>query len=240
MDIGVSAEGWVFWGVTAGAEVRLRFEWKRFNYGPLVAEPLDGGDGERDLFRKFIAALGEDLEAGAREDLYADSGFGLKTVRVGVGFGVTGNVGIIKVEGKVMGYLHFEANPAHTEAMRHNYARVVLPTTIPLIEVAPKAEHLAYADRTGVKYLRYRDDATGQYDNVVFEIPRDAFKKGMEKATTIGAYYAKRANAVTHASTYDGKWAVNAVKPVFEASLSGSVGIVGVEGIGNIEFTFAK
>ena len=240
VELSVSAEGWVFWGVTVGGEVRLRFEWKRSNYGPMLPEVQDGKYAEHNQFREFIAALGEDLEKGARPELYAESGFGLKYVRVGVGVAVSGSIGIIKIEGKAIGFIYFAANPQHLNAIHHNYARHELPTTLPLIAESPPEQHLAYAAANNVNYMFVRDPATGAFDKVVYQMPRDEFKKGMEKATTIGAFYAKRANLTTHGASYSGDWSIAEVKPSFEASLKGSVGIVGVEGIGSVEFTFAK
>ena len=239
LDVSISGSGMVYPGVQASAALRLRFEWK---YIPnltntLRRAPNNSPNDARESMRKLLATVAKDLQTGVKAEAYRDSGFDLKAIRLGVGVAFGANIGIVKGKLEVTGYVYFSLDPNYAPGP-HRY--VDLYEDIPLVDLEVKPAYLTYADQQHVKYARVPPEQGGA-EKVVYYMDRARFRAGLDKATGLGAYFARRAKAKTGtAETTSNSWYVYEVKPQFAFSLTGNLLVATVGGKVSLEFTFAR
>ncbi len=240
LDVEISASGKVSTGFTVGGALRLRFEWTRANYGALaLPAPNDGKDDSRESLRTLIAGIAHDMDTiGTAE--YADSGFDLKTIRLGIGLYLGAKFGVVKGKLGITGYVFWNKKAARANA---NYAAAgahphIVLDEIPLIDDEPKAAHLAYAEKTGVRYetVPGGDGA----DRAVFYMTRDKFQLGLHRAVKMGAFFADRAHKRTGEQAENSRWEINQLKPQFALSLEGAIKIVTIGGKVSVELTYTR
>jgi hypothetical protein len=107
MDLIVEASGAVTPMLTAGGEIRLRFEWHRI----MPKMELAKGTGPKGDIEEFVEKLAEDVGSSALDaNELADAGFEPYQFRVGVGYTEKGSIGIAKEQGTILGQLYFSAD----------------------------------------------------------------------------------------------------------------------------------
>lgn len=239
LDIEISASGKVSTGFTVGGNLRLRFEWSRSNYGAPLAEPMDGNGDKRENLRKLLAGVAKDMDT-VGEELYSHSGFDLKTMRLGIGLYASANFGVVKGKLGVTGYAFFTKSSYRANA---NYGdgrpRIIEDFDIPLVDDEPVAQHMTYATSQGIKYDRVPGgDNAG--DRVIYFMNREKFRKGLARATSMGAFFAERAKKKTGDGADYGRWEINQIKPNFALSLEGAAKIATIGGKISLELTFKR
>lgn len=233
LDVDISGSGKVGTGMTAGVAVRLRFEWKRSNYGEFVPEPLDGNTEKREDLKKLLAGVARDMEKVGDEQ-YAGSGFDLTTLRVGVGLYLSAKFGVVSGKLGVTGYAFFTKSSRLANGGRSS--PIIVDDEIPMIDTEPKVEHLAYAQEVGVRALEVPGGDDGA-DRVVYYMQREKFQKGLASATKMGSFFAKRAAKATAAGE-EKNWQISQLKPTFALSLQGALPMVTIGGKVGLEMTF--
>jgi hypothetical protein len=233
LDVDVSGSGKVGTGMTVGVAVRLRFEWKRTNYGEPLPEPLDGNSEKREDIKKLLAGVARDMETVGDEQ-YAGSGFDLTTMRVGVGLYLSAKFGVVSGKLGVTGYAFFTKSSRLANGGRSG--PIIVEEEIPMLDGEPKAEHLAYAQEIGVRAMEVPGGDDGA-DRVVYYMQREKFRKGLASATKMGAFFAKRAAKAT-ASGEERNWQISQLKPTFALSLQGALPMVTIGGKVGLEMTF--
>jgi hypothetical protein len=192
MDVLIEASGKVTPLLSAGGEIRLRFEWHRMMPKTTLA---DRREPKGDI-AEFVEKLQSDVAAaalGARD--LRDAGFDPCQFRIGVGYTEKGSIGIAKAQGTVIGQIYFSRGVKKPE---------VHPS--PLASVA-KGE-------------------------------TSVFRKGLERAFKMAGIFARgarRSSASTNASRH---WKLYEMRASFDVSLTGTLGLAEVGGVGTSEISF--
>lgn len=216
--------------ILVGAEVRLRFDWKRIRRQvpvPVPTEPTAPAD--RDLARKlrsFVVALEEDLELFV-DGSEQNSSFRATTFRVGVGLSVRGDFGIVKGGVAALGHLNFTRDPNRAPApVRPESER----EEILVIEREAPAPHLDFARARGLPFGVFSRDG---HTDAVYRIERRIFRAGLRKAGRIGSFFTHHASRAKL-----GSWKIRVMKLGFDASIAGDLGLVSIAGLASTEATF--
>jgi len=237
LDVEIGLSGKVGTGMTAGGAVRLRFEWKRQNYGAPMPEPEDGNGEKREELRRLLANVASDMDSVSR-DTFASSGFELKTLRLGLGLYGSAKFGAVKGKASLTGYAFLNKSASKANHFARTPPRIIPDEPVALIDDEPNAKHIKYADENQIKYDRIPggDNAT---DRVVYYMTREKFRQGLNRAAKMGAFFAKRAAERTGEKA-SRKWEVTQVKPAFALSLEGALKVVTIGGKASLEMTFKR
>lgn len=225
LDFSIDISGKVQPTITVGGGLRLRFEWEPTPGTRNVAHrPL----ADKEELKKLLTTLSDSM-TGLNYAQLTPTHYEVKSLKFGLGIFGEGKFAVVKVGASVMGHLYLAK-----KAVAHP---IVIPQeemldTIPLIESGEQPQHVEYADQIGVHYTSW--SYNGERGKV-FQVPKEAFKKGMEKAVKMSAYLAGRANR-----SQGKRWELYQIKAEFALSLSGSVGILSLGGTGALEMAFQK
>ena len=237
VDVEISGSGIVSAGVSVGGAVRLRFEWKRSANKAPVAEPKDDNDEKRENLRKMLAGVANDIQA-INADTYSQSGFGMTTLRLGIGMYLGVKFGVVKGKLSLMGYAYFASSKGPANELFPDKVRIVHDTSIPLIVDEEVPAHVSYADANGIKYEKLQNESSGA--RMTYFVSRDRFQKGLNRAAKMGAFFAKRASKSTGSQASNSHWEITQIKPQFALSLEGAIKVVTIGGKASLEMTFKR
>lgn len=232
LDIEISGSGKVAVGISAGAAVRLRFKWKKTSNIALEKRVTEELKQKRDSLRKLLAATAQDLETIGNEH-YQSTGFNLTGFRLGVGLYSKAKFGIVKGKAKIMGYAYYKRRTLATMDAMRNRTSIVLPDSLPLIDLGPAKHHIAYAKSEGVEHEVYSTESGA--DKVVYYMNRAKFRKGLDQAVMMGARFAGRAKKVQA-----DQWYIYKIKPQFALSMRGAFSLVTLGGTVSFQAEFKR
>jgi hypothetical protein len=240
LDLVVDAQGKVSPLVTAGVEVRLRFEWHRIMKPARELEerkdPVFDPAGLSGALISFTEAVSQDLEElsenpGDRSD--GKSGFKAFQYRVGLGVSYKGTVGIAKVTTSALGYVYFSRDVAKPVV---NPAPSARPLPVELAESSAELEVIDAAEPQLARLsLREARKDTPPPGEMTFKIKREDFRKGLKKALKMGHFFGRSAEKAPKAN---GSWKVYELRAAFDLSLSGKTALANVQGLGSTEINF--
>ncbi|MBI3543661.1 MAG: hypothetical protein HY075_10355 [Deltaproteobacteria bacterium] len=225
LDVTIDASGKVYPFLTLGAETRFRFDWFRLKSAhPVVARPSAGPEVARlqSNLEKFVRETATDLEAVSSDPKLEQGGFKAFQFRVGVGASAKGDVGIVKATASMMGQIYFARD------VKKPLVNPPRPASgyVNLIEDCVSQRHLQFASDNGIA-------ADSSFDQVVYKIDRARFRNGVAKALGMGGFFARRASNATSKH-----WKIFEMRPAFDLSLTGSLGVVTVGGLASVEICF--
>jgi hypothetical protein len=202
----------------------------------------------------FIEKVLEDASAEAAPP----HGFKPFNFRVGIGATANGNVGIAKGNLTILGHVGFNKdvpipgihaptkddgpkgllldispglkNDDRADPMAPPVDETVMglrgEESVLMIEKNPSEAHLNYAKQNGIleRQSSFAQE-DGRIPEAVYRISRDSIKNGIEKAFHIGNFFAKQAQ-----NPNGERWNIFLIRCNFDASLSGSLGLVGLGG----------
>lgn len=250
LEVAFEADGQVTPVIGVGGTLKLRFDWIVPDKKQAVATteavqhtPL--GDGLVQLVR----GLGPDIDAAvASAAPVTQAGYKLAGVRVGVGLTASGTVGLVNGSASAMGSVIFGDNEEEGGCHdpdgdgdchnHHGTAEIAaIPAVddggIPLLKAAPATGDLQLAARNGVAVVLKNPLAQNKPgDGVIFKIPHDRFRAGMRKAIGISSFFTK------HAAAVKGDWVIKELSTEFDVSLTGTTGLVTLQGTGELELEF--
>lgn len=232
LDLWIDIAGTVHPGVAVGGEFKLRFEWHRLMKENLpVTHPVMHIDDElQKEFRKFIEDLSSDVEDVSYDGL-RDTGFFPNTIRFGLGISVKGTFGVVKLGGGIVGMLFFSTPPPTREAIYHP-ARVRQNDSLPFIVYEPSERHVTYAKQHHIPFEITKQDR-GIIQEIIYKIDHAAFRRGLTKAVGISSRFAEGA-----AKSSVGKWKIHEIRPSFELSIGGDLGLASITGSASVEMSF--
>ncbi len=167
LDLSIDASGTVYTGITAGGDLRLRFEWYR-----LMPKPAkDVGHAVASGILSVARAVGSQLD---RLDKDLEDLHGFKATQFRVGFGVTGegSIAVVKGGARLAGHVYFSRNiqkPTWPVKVEPEGSLTVEPDALPLWLPDAKA------------------------DGQLVEIPAERFARGLRQSLVMSKFFAKRA-----------------------------------------------
>jgi hypothetical protein len=191
---------------------------------------------------KFIQAVSSDISqtvASQSEPLQA-SGFEQTSIRIGLGYSVAGNIGVARGSQQAVASIEFDRPGAGILALSAG-PTLDLPEAGETLRLMGDSnqERLAYAAKNGIAVDRPKQigifaerEKTGASD-VVYQLDRDRFRKGLAKAMQIGSFFASKA-----ATSEMGSWKVSQLMIEFDLSVGGTLGVVTVDGLGVVELDY--
>jgi hypothetical protein len=237
IDFSVEASGKISF-VTVGADLRLRFEWKRLMRAtpaspaavatlrdPALA-PIASG------LRTLAGTLREDLERAAEDEKLTAAGFKAYSFRVGFGVTAKGDVGVAKGSTTVIGHLQFARDVKKPVVYPRFAAEASDESPLLVIESRPEAGHLDFARKAGVE-VRTLAALGASPEQAIYRVDRSRFRRGLEKAMRMGAFFAKPAQASSKR-----KWKVHTLKAGLDISVVGDLGFAALGGVAATDFGF--
>lgn len=217
LDFGVDAEGHISPFFSKGAGVHLRFEWQ-----PSQSKVENGvASSDNSGLKKLVSIIGQDLSA-INYDEYAPTGFELKDIRFGIGAYGEGKWGLAKASTSVTGHVYFSRRANATGNVTFDDTK--LGDTITVVEHDPLQTNIQYAQEMGIPFMANEKD--GKRAEAAYEVVRENFRKGMQKASKMALFVAGRPS-----KTHQSKWAVSQLRTEYALSLSGTTSFVTLSGL---------
>jgi hypothetical protein len=233
-DLAVMASGKVNPVTNVGGEVKLRFEWFRIEpntTGVPLASPILSEQDQK--FREFVEGIAYDAQRISAES-FKETGFYPNYLSVGIGMNASGNLGVVKLGGAVMGYLYFGL-------IQKDLKEIPMPMSLPAGALKPLELTEFHSPKSHVDYAREHHipfkevSKYGVVEEVIYLIDRARFRSGLTKACRLSAQMLQRLQTVKAK-----KWEIREVRSSFELSIGGDLGIVSVNGVGNVGLSFVR
>jgi hypothetical protein len=235
LDFTIAASGMVQPGLTIGGGLRIRFDWFRPAVAPASLAMLErSGTPIGDRAGRFIAQLAAELQQVNFDAAQQPASLRLNQVVFSLGMWGNGNFGVAKGSLSLIGYAYFARQAlAEPQPYRLDDA-ALLEGGIPLIDDAPTADHVAYADRHHIAHEPAPALAGDRERNGgIFRVPTRGLQLGLEKTAEMGSYLADRAD-----QQQPQHWAVDQLRAQFALSLGGTAGIVTIAGTAGVQLIF--
>lgn len=227
VDLDISASGKVSYGSVGGA-LRVRLEWFHVQSDrERDPSPTSATTPMQSSILELVKAMTEDLSSAASTP---PIGFRATGFNVGLGFGASGNIGVVKGSAQATCILYFSQANGKRRKPRAAHSLASSGASWYLIDPNPSAEALRLAGRSGIEMVR---SAVAASPEVMFKVDRRQFRKGLEKAFKIGSYFAQIA-----AEPSGRDWAISTIKPGFAMSVGGSLGLVKLTGSATAQLEF--
>ncbi len=230
IDLNIDASGKIVPVGNLGGEVRFRFEWHRIKN--IHKEMLSGGRQTLYLTQNpnfknelinLVASISQDLTEVFQKT--EETGLQAHTMRMGIGVSAKGNLGLVKGSAGIVGQIYFTRNVSRPKVNPHP-PTLFSSAPLRLIEKNPSVTHLQYAKNKNIAF-------SGGLDEVVYEIDRTAFRKGLKKAAKIGHFFAERA-----IQAGVGSWKVYELRVSYDSSISGELDLVTLTGAVTAQIAF--
>ncbi|MBI3556953.1 MAG: hypothetical protein HY074_11875 [Deltaproteobacteria bacterium] len=225
LDVTIDVSGKVNPFLGMGAETKFRFDWARIQakQGAVTRQrKLAAADARvKSNLEEFVRATAADLEAITASGKVA-TGFQMYQFRVGIGATATGTIGIVKGTGSVLGQIYFAQNVKKPVV----HPRESVDDYVNVIEAEHSKAHMNFAEANGIAF-----DSSA--DEVVYKVERAKFRKGIERALKMGSFFAARASQKPGR-----RWKVFEMRPAFDLSLTGALGLVTVGGLASVELDY--
>lgn len=210
VDLQISASGDVSWG-TVGGDLRVRLEWFRIQTKQ-IPPPLrfQASAKTEESLRGLVGAMSEDLAALSEKSPSPD--FEARVFRVGLGIGLDETIGVAKASEKAFGHVYFSR---------------IAKTKILLAPDQPTS----FSNDSW--YLVDTEKTLASPADAMFKIDRARFRRGLQKAMTIGSFFTRRAKANDKKT-----WAISVIKPEFTMSVTGELGLVKMTGLATAQIEF--
>jgi len=234
LDFTVDAAGRVEPVGMVGGEVRFRFEWHRIRkIGTVSSKNMVSLSERQQKIRKslmeFVMMTADDLDHAFEN--HNKLGFKAHQVRMGIGISVKGNIGVVKGSAGVVGQIYFtraverpKVNPIPKKEKMMALALEESPVLV--IERNPSQAHLKLAAQNS---MFVETSTSGEEENTfeeaIYRMDRKKFRKGLQKAAKISAFFAKRATKAHFKS-----WKIYELRTAFDASISGGLDLVTIVG----------
>ncbi len=205
-----SAAGNVHTNVTVGGGIVSLLTWSIDNRNNDLPHENEDRYQKQLALQKFTNDLGFFLDGTDEVQLLAQK-FTLKSVGFSVGLTGSGLIGMVFASGGVSAGISFSKRPARLDHIQPPRSL----DSFYLIESAPKSHHVEYARSNNIEH-RWDGENT-----MIYKIPFEKFRKGMEKALDISSFFAKKSRQVTLK-----KWYVSEIESLFSLSISGFTSIV--------------
>ncbi len=230
-DFLVSASGTItpIW-MALGGELRIRLEWRRLKRSqPHFVSRNNSFAVYRENLQQLIQSMESVIETAATQPSVSGS-LQLVQMRVGLGSTVEGNFGIAKGSFSTIGHLIYSKDPRNPNqtAARSTLAKARKTSeasyTIPLIENNPPENHIEFAKTNQIQYKIMTNSAKKQYQQAVYQLPKEKIVKGLQKALKLASFFSNRP------SNPNRKWQIAEVRSSFDLSLTGSLGFASITG----------
>jgi hypothetical protein len=258
LEMAFNAQGNLTPTTALGGTVNLRFDWivpdSSFANTPTghTAEHSPLGDA----LLRFAKSMAPDIEAAAHSvQSLQTKNYGLSSIRIGLGLTAQGNIGIAQGQASALGSIIFGDNDEeggcfdpdgdgdchnHPDHLAANMVSLATPDDdgIALIRPSPKPFTLKFAADHNVAFERQAHrfpvavNAVQGQENTVFKIPHDKFQAGLRKAIEISSFF------TDHAATINGDWKIQEIETEFDLSITGTTGLVTLQGTGELELEF--
>lgn len=237
LDVNFDGSGKVGGIGKVGGEVRFRFEWHRIMKSkPKTRASAELASYQNPFERKvsrgvqdFIVATAADLNETF--DTIEAHGFKAYTFRVGIGISAKGNIGVVKGSAGLVGQVYFQRAVPRPVVHPRPPRQLALSTQAwNVIEKAPPQAHLSYAN---AHHIAYESSPHDGFEEVVYKVDRNKFRKGLKRAAKIANFFAKRA---VNASI--GSWKIYEMRTAFDSSIGGELDLVTLTGSATTQVAF--
>jgi hypothetical protein len=150
---------------------------------------------------------------------------------VGVGASVSGTIGLAKSSASAMVQMYFSKTKVPVSQLAAATAEPEDDTPLYMVDNEASDEMVSFA--RGYGQLIELAAGKGSGKDALYRVDRKKFQKGMKRSMAIGRYFGKRAEKKSTKT-----WRVKQIKTTFDASLTGSVGVVSVGGLATLEASF--
>lgn len=227
LDLMIDAAGRVEPVGMVGGEARFRFEWHRIQCkGPCPTHNTPLTVEQQNLksqLKAFIQATATDIEHAFAD--HADFGFKAHQIRMGIGITAKGNIGVVKGAAGIVGQIYFTRDVKRPVVRPRTADLVVTEEPLYIIEKQPSVEHLNWATKNGVTFDTAVSPMGLGFEEAVYKVDRQVFRKGLKKAAKIGRFFARRA-----ASVRPGAWKIYELRTAFDTSIGGALDMVTLAG----------
>jgi hypothetical protein len=232
----VDASGQVYPPFSVGGGLRMRFVWRRLKRLSPVPYRMAKYHEQNIRALKFATSLKELvalMESGLSDMSYhylRDTGFEPEAFGAGIAVTVNGAVGLASGSLGLSGSIGFSKDaliPIRPATESSRSLATAFSSPVLLVENNPSAAHLEYAKSYEIEHHIYADQGVNR--QALYRVKLDRFRKGLAKAFKIGAFFAKPALKQNNK-----KWKVHQLVLSFDLSISGDVGLVGINGTGTI------
>jgi hypothetical protein len=240
LELYVSASGSLTPVTSLGTEIRIRLRWQRIqkataNNTLSLSTPTPLNIRKNNL-TEFIYNLANDLEQSS-EKAFEGSSFKPRYFRIGLGIGIKGNIVVVKAKTKALFHVMFTRNFKATK--KKTKVKEKTSSHIWLVD-EHQDKRIKYAKNKKIKYQEnflFNESAqlTKTTKNVIYKIKRNTFRKGLEKAYRISRFFIERAE-----KSPGRKWELFNIETQFEISLTGSLGLTSLSGLGATRIYFYK
>lgn len=247
LDLAVAASGKLITLPLAsvGGEVRIRFDWRRlmknkpaqfitknFNHSSFLSNDLDKTQSS---FVSLVSNLSKDLELSIPVKL-EEKGLKPYTMRIGIGLTVAGNVGIARASAQAIAQVYFSRNQAAPRV----YPRLTFIKALSDSAINSNVESYSVIEGFNEKHIEYAKNNQIPFTiennlvkpNVIYQVNRNEFKKGLKKAFDITDFFAKAGQKAESK-----KWKLFQMKTSLDLSLSGTVGVTTLTGLTTAELS---
>lgn len=218
----------------AGGEVRFRFEWFRLRRTQKAMMPMTTLSERTEKIRKslatFINGTANDLEMAFSN--HNSFGFKAHQMRMGLGISAKGNIGVVKGAATIVGQIYFTRNVQRPVVRPRTLELKENEEPILIIDRNPAPAEMAWATQHGISYETNTAEVNSSAKEVTYKIDRSVFRKGLKKASRIGAFFAQRA-----AKVKPGAWKIYELRTAFDASLGGGIDLVTLAGTGTAQIS---
>jgi hypothetical protein len=238
LELYVTASGELSPFTTVGAEIRLRFRWQRVS--PILSSSNARGShpnpcSTKNQLNQFIYTMANDLDSISTEAL-SNSGYRARYFRIGLGVGVKGNILVAKSKAKTMFYLFFERSK---KSLSTNNSRLDDKNSHIEVISNKRQKDLTFAKSRGITYIdNYKlrgQDLSKPTENVIYKVKRETFRKGLNRAFSMAKFFLDETQKIPTK-----KWELFQIETQFEISITGSLGLASLSGLGATRVYFYK
>jgi|GEM_PF-4893050 len=239
-DLYFDASGKVLPFLSVGTGIGLKLEWYRIR-----KKSSDKAVKEMSDNSKFIMAMAQDFETLDKLTLGKKNKahYGLEYLKVGIGIGAKGQLGVAKLKGHLIGSAFFRRAK---NSVNNKMRRVKLNNTFPIID-AYTPEKLAYAKKHSIivepNISSDKSRIGERIRSGIYNASRENFRKGLKKAIKMAHFWSKiplRRQAKRIARGKKQHFELKIIELELEVFLRGTIGVATVEGIGVLTLFLVK
>jgi hypothetical protein len=220
-ELDVDVSGMVSPAVSVGGQLTIRFEWDRLTCTSAPRDPLPPG---LQSLEDLVQAIAEDLDT-VSQDVFTGTGYVPHGINVTLGVTGQGAFGVVNVAADAIGTVLFDNGVSSKAGPTRPVRRS------PLSRIAYLRRH---ASESEIRYAREHDvlieSAGRDPGDVILNIARAAFRRGLEDASDMGLFFAQHAAKLSR-----GKWRIYELAVNFQLSVGGIFGILQIGGLANAE-----
>jgi len=231
-DLDLDASGNVGFS-SVGVGLKVRIEW--FRTAGKKQAPIRKSAGRwLDLrgMEDFLLAMCEDLDAAVEDGNTPGADFQPRFLKVGLGMGASGNVGLAKASASASMLIYFSRSKDRPKRRITAFSSARKERPLYMVESRPTPEQLRLGRSVG-KLVSTSSDESGMIKDAIYQLDREIFRKYLKRAISIGRFFAESAD-----ESKTKRWKPKYIATSFDISVGGGIGVATVSGSVGTSITF--